>query len=99
MDPSAAELGQPQQTQHHDISLHPPNDVAVEHIRQFRNKRGWRKVVVNLTPAWFSVTMGMLRTSIYSTAYATPTKWKAHANLLLVIQSNYTYYFMPLPRF
>lgn len=34
------------------------NRAAVEHSRLSRNRHGWRRIVLNFTPSWFSITMG-----------------------------------------
>jgi hypothetical protein len=60
MDPSvlgslndATREGESQPTQ-----CNATNDVTTVHSRQNRNQHGWRRIVLNFTPSWFSVTMG-----------------------------------------
>ena len=59
MDPSAPESCRHQKASspdnHHSCT---PNAAIVNHSRQKRNRRGWRRIVLNFTPSWFSVNMG-----------------------------------------
>lgn len=34
------------------------NRAAFEHSLHSRNRHGWRRIVLNFTPSWFSITMG-----------------------------------------
>lgn len=34
------------------------NRAILEHARDKRNHKGWRRIVLNFTPSWFSVNMG-----------------------------------------
>ncbi|KAF2761031.1 hypothetical protein EJ05DRAFT_461677 [Pseudovirgaria hyperparasitica] len=55
MDPSAFEsVTGSTFDSHHSLNNH----AALEHSAQCRNKKGWRRVVLNFTPSWFAVTMG-----------------------------------------
>ena len=49
MDPSAAHLGR-------DVALPEPCNGSCP--KQACKYKGWRKIVLNFTPSWFSVTMG-----------------------------------------
>jgi len=59
MDPSALSpcahiTTTPCATEYHEQQ----NAAAIEHSRHERNRHGWRRVVLNFTPSWFSVNMG-----------------------------------------
>lgn len=66
MDPSAIDTYEGHDThdplsRHHDLTL--GEDSAAQHhvvvlARQCRNRRGWRRIVINFTPSWFAVNMG-----------------------------------------
>ncbi|CCT65556.1 related to malic acid transport protein [Fusarium fujikuroi] len=42
----------------------PTNPEELKHDKYRENRRGWRRIVVNLTPSWFTVTMGTGITSV-----------------------------------
>ncbi|KAF5541233.1 malic acid transport [Fusarium mexicanum] len=42
----------------------PTNPEALKHDKYRENRRGWRRIVVNFTPSWFTVTMGTGITSV-----------------------------------
>lgn len=44
-------------TQAHDVDV-TSNQAIIDHSRNKRNHRGWRRIVLNFTPSWFSVNMG-----------------------------------------
>ena len=67
MDPSAIDVHDSHDSsdplsRHHAAAS--PKHAAALHARNCKNRRGWRRIVVNLAPAWFSVTMGTGITSI-----------------------------------
>lgn len=64
MDPSGREIGRPRALRGCDLPSNHATQAAVEHAVICKHKRGWRRFVVNLTPAWYSVTMGTGITSI-----------------------------------
>ena len=35
-----------------------PNRAVLQQLAEERNQHGWRRVVLNFTPSWFSITMG-----------------------------------------
>lgn len=63
MDPSGAFINCSQQSageEHHEC-IHGITQTAVQQLEKAiheRNSHGWRRVVLNFTPSWFSVTMG-----------------------------------------
>ncbi|KAM5380708.1 hypothetical protein ACJA88_005037 [Fusarium oxysporum] len=42
----------------------PTNPEELKHDKYRENRRGWRRIVVNFTPSWFTVTMGTGITSV-----------------------------------
>lgn len=66
MDPSALQASPTDR----DKSLSTPytrpdhNQVTTHHATSERNRHGWRRVILNFTPSWFSVNMGTGITSI-----------------------------------
>lgn len=63
MDPSAIDTYHTHDSsdplsQHYTHDSDAPRHAANSHGTQSKNQHGWRRIVVNLTPAWFSVTMG-----------------------------------------
>lgn len=86
MDPSAVDAD-PSRDTLDPLSRHSSPAVghhaAAVHARLCKNRRGWRRIVVNLAPAWFSVTMGTGITSILLYNLPYNGRWLYWASVVL----------------
>lgn len=82
MDPSAS-LPCPGPTSSEAHDEHHYNQAAFEHSRQDRNRRGWRHVVLNFTPSWFSVTMGTGIVSILLHNFPYGARWLSWISIVI----------------
>ncbi|KAH7109598.1 sulfite transporter Ssu1 [Dendryphion nanum] len=85
MDPSAIDV-RPSNDLSNPLSRHfsaGPQHYSATHARQCKTWCGWRRIVVNLTPAWFSVTTGTGITSILIHNLPYNGRWLYYISIVL----------------
>lgn len=70
-------------SKHYTHSGDGPQHAANIHGVRSKNRHGWRRVVVNLTPAWFSATMGTGISSILLQRLPYNARWIYWISVLL----------------